>query len=64
MVELQADVFPDGHAGNFRLLRSLGYGLDTLGSVLLRMRAVIEGEHYLAWAILLALGLGLVIVLR
>jgi hypothetical protein len=46
------------------LLRSLGYGLGTLGSVLLRMRAVIEGEHYLAWAILLALGLGLVIVLR
>jgi hypothetical protein len=46
------------------LLRSLGYGLDTLGGVLLRIRAVIEGEHYLAWAILLALGLGLVIVLR
>jgi hypothetical protein len=46
------------------LLRSLGNGLDTLGGVLLRIRAVIEGEHYLAWAILLALGLGLVIVLR
>ncbi len=46
------------------LLRSLGNGLDTLGRVLLRMRAVIEGEHYLAWAILLALGLGLAILLR
>jgi len=46
------------------LLRSLGYGLDTLGRVLLRVRAVIEGEHYLAWAILLALGLGLAILLR
>jgi hypothetical protein len=43
------------------LLRDLGHGLDTLGRVLLRIRAVIEGEHYLAWAILLALGLGLVI---
>ncbi len=43
------------------LLRSLGHALDTVGRVLLRIRAVIEGEHYLAWAILLALGLGLVI---
>jgi hypothetical protein len=46
------------------LLHSVEHGLETLGGVLLRMRAVIEGEHYLAWAILLALGLGLVIVLR
>jgi hypothetical protein len=29
----------------------------------LRLRAVVEGEHYLAWAILLALGLGLLIAL-
>jgi hypothetical protein len=43
------------------LLAGLGRALDTLGRVLLRIRAVIEGEHYLAWAILLALGLGLVI---
>jgi hypothetical protein len=43
------------------LLAALGRALDTLGRVLLRIRAVIEGEHYLAWAILLALGLGLVI---
>jgi hypothetical protein len=46
------------------LLRSLGYGLNTLGRIILRVRAVIEGEHYLAWAILLTLGLGLVILLR
>jgi hypothetical protein len=43
------------------LLAGLGHALGTLGRVLLRIRAVIEGEHYLAWAILLALGLGLVI---
>jgi hypothetical protein len=43
------------------LLRGLGHALDRLARVLLRIRAVIEGEHYLAWAILLALGLGLVI---
>ncbi|UCC87958.1 MAG: hypothetical protein JSV81_01300 [Anaerolineales bacterium] len=46
------------------LLRNLGYALDAVGRVLLRMRAVIEGEHYLGWAILLALGLGLAILLR
>jgi hypothetical protein len=46
------------------LLRILGYALDTLGRVLLRIQIVIEGEHYLAWAILLALGLGLVMLLR
>jgi hypothetical protein len=46
------------------LLRGLGYGLDTLGRIILRVRAAIEGEHYLAWAILLTLGLGLVILLR
>jgi TonB family protein len=27
-VVLQADISPDGHAGNFRLVRSLGLGLD------------------------------------
>jgi hypothetical protein len=46
------------------LLHGLGYVLDTLGRVILRVRAVFEGEHYLAWAILLALGLGLMILLR
>jgi hypothetical protein len=46
------------------LSRSLGYALDTPGRIILRVRAVIEGEHYLAWAILLALGLGLAILLR
>jgi hypothetical protein len=46
------------------LLRVLGHVLDTLGRGLLRIRAVIEGEHYLAWAILLILGLGLAILLR
>ena len=45
------------------LLRRLGLTLDTLGQLLLRIRAVVEGEHYLAWAVLLALGLGLVILL-
>jgi hypothetical protein len=46
------------------LLRGLGYTLDMLGRILLRTRAVIEGEHYLSWAILLALGAALVILLR
>jgi hypothetical protein len=46
------------------LLRGLGRVLDTLGRGLLRIRAVLEGEHYLAWAILLLLGLGLAILLR
>ncbi len=46
------------------LLRGLGRVLDTMGLILLRARAVIEGEHYLAWAILLALGLSLVILVR
>jgi hypothetical protein len=46
------------------LLHGLGCVVDSLGRVLLRMRVVIEGEHYLAWAILLALGLGLFILLR
>jgi hypothetical protein len=46
------------------LLRVLGHTLDVLGHILLRTRAVIEGEHYLAWAILLALGLTLVMLLR
>lgn len=46
------------------LLRRMGRALDTVARVLLRVRALIEGEHYLAWAILFALGIGLVIVLR
>lgn len=46
------------------LLRGLGKALDTMSLFLLRIRAVVEGEHYLAWAILLALGLGLLMVLR
>lgn len=46
------------------LLSNLGRALDSLGRILLRIRAVIEGEHYLAWAILLALVLGLVIALQ
>jgi hypothetical protein len=46
------------------LLRGLGYALDMLGRILLRTRAVIEGEHYLGWAILLALGAALVILVR
>jgi hypothetical protein len=46
------------------LLGSLGVVLDRLGRVLLRFRAIVEGEHYLAWAILLSLGLGLLFLLR
>ncbi len=46
-----------------RLLRRLGQTLDLLSRLLLRVHAVIEGAHYLAWAILLALGLGLLIAL-
>lgn len=46
------------------LLGSLGAMLDRLGRGLLRFRAIIEGEHYLAWAILLTLGLGLLFLLR
>jgi hypothetical protein len=46
------------------ILHGLGKMLDALSRILLRVRAVVEGEHYLAWAILLALGLGLLIALR
>lgn len=46
------------------LLSGLGALLDRLGRGLLRFRAIVEGEHYLAWAILLTLGLGLLILLR
>jgi hypothetical protein len=46
------------------LLGGLGHALDRLGHLVLRIRTVIEGEHYLAWAILLALALVLVILLR
>jgi len=43
------------------LARCMARTLDTLSRVLLRVRAVIEGEHYLAWAILLAVCIGLLI---
>ncbi len=46
------------------LLRGLGRTLDTTSRALLRIRAVVEGEHYLAWAILLTTGVGLLIALR
>ena len=46
------------------LLRGTGRVLDTLARGLLRIRAVIEGEHYLAWAIVLILALGLAVLLR
>jgi hypothetical protein len=46
------------------LVRSLARVLDTLSRILLRLRAVVEGEHYLAWAALLSLGLVLVILFR
>jgi hypothetical protein len=46
------------------LLHGLWRVVDSLGRILLRLRVIIEGEHYLAWAILLALGLGLFILLR
>ncbi len=45
------------------MLERLGGALDTLSRIVLRLRAVVEGEHYLAWAILLTLGLGLLIAL-
>jgi hypothetical protein len=41
------------------LVSTLGRMLDMLSRVLLRVRVVVEGEHYLAWAILLAICLGL-----
>ena len=43
------------------LARCGARALDTLSRVLLRVRAIIEGEHYLAWAILLAVCIGLLI---
>jgi len=43
------------------LARCVARALDTLSRVLLRVRAIIEGEHYLAWAILLAVCIGLLI---
>jgi hypothetical protein len=58
---------PDTLMGVLRLgwlLRGLGRTLDTMGRGLLRIRAVVEGEHYLAWAILLAMGVWLLVVLR
>jgi hypothetical protein len=45
-------------------LGGLGHALERLGHLFLRIRTVIEGEHYLAWAILLTLALVLVILLR
>jgi hypothetical protein len=46
------------------LARRLGRLLDGAARLLLRVRAVVEGEHYLAWAVLLALAVGLYLVLR
>jgi hypothetical protein len=43
------------------LARCVARALDTLSRVLLRIRAIVEGEHYLAWAILLAVCIGLLI---
>ena len=43
------------------LARRVARALDTLSRVLLRVRAIIEGEHYLAWAMLLAVCIGLLI---
>jgi hypothetical protein len=43
------------------LARFVARALDALSRVLLRVRAIIEGEHYLAWAILLAVCIGLLI---
>jgi hypothetical protein len=63
------DVMPCSRIGAMSALRLgwllgyLGRALDTLSRIVLRLRAVVEGEHYLAWAILLALGLGLLIAL-
>jgi hypothetical protein len=63
------DAMPFSRAGVLSALRlgwmldGLGRALDTLSRIVLRLRAVVEGEHYLAWAILLALGLGLLIAL-
>jgi len=63
------DVMPFSRTGALSALRLdwmldwLGRALDTLSRIVLRLRAVIEGEHYLAWAILLTLGLGLLIAL-
>jgi len=44
------------------LVHGLGRVLDRLSRVLLRVRVVVEGEHYLAWAILLAICLGLWVI--
>jgi hypothetical protein len=63
------DVMPVSRADAMSALRLgwllgwLGQALDALSRIILRLRAVVEGEHYLAWAILLALGLGLLIAL-
>jgi hypothetical protein len=44
------------------LLRRTEWALQTVSRTLLRVRSVIEGEHYLAWAVLLAICIGLLIV--
>jgi hypothetical protein len=46
------------------LMVRLGGALDAAGRLALRVRAVLEGEHYLAWALLLALGFALILLLR
>jgi hypothetical protein len=46
------------------LVRGLARVLDALSRILLRLRVVIEGQHYLAWAILLFAALVLLILFR
>jgi hypothetical protein len=44
------------------LLRRTEWAVQIVSRVLLRVRSVIEGEHYLAWAVLLVICIGLLIV--
>jgi hypothetical protein len=46
------------------LMESAGGALEAVGRLALRVRAVLEGEHYLAWALVIALGLALILLLR
>jgi hypothetical protein len=46
------------------LMQSAGRALEAVGRLALRVRAVLEGEHYLAWALVIALGLALILLLR
>jgi hypothetical protein len=44
------------------LLRRAEWAVQIVSRTLLRIRSVIEGEHYVAWAVLLAICIGLLIV--